>query len=124
MLAYPYPTYIRPHLLAGPNPSHFTPSPPLPSATRALLRRLSVVSGMASSGSESFNSRSVDPELIPRGPEEEMAVRLALHRSRDEARARQRVDSFRWESIASAQMAHGSGARGVVAASPEAVRSA
>jgi hypothetical protein len=43
---------------------------------------------MAGSGSESFTSRPVDHELIPRGPEEEMAVRLALHRSRDEARAR------------------------------------
>ena len=52
-----------------------------------------------------------------------MAVRLVLRRAREEARARQRSDSFRRESIASAQMAHGSGARPAVAASPEAVRS-
>ncbi|EMS55467.1 hypothetical protein TRIUR3_16148 [Triticum urartu] len=49
---------------------------------------------MAGRGSESFTSRSIDSELIPRGPKEEMAVRLALRRSREEARARQRLDSF------------------------------
>uniref|UniRef100_M8CGH2 Omega-6 fatty acid desaturase, endoplasmic reticulum isozyme 2 n=1 Tax=Aegilops tauschii TaxID=37682 RepID=M8CGH2_AEGTA len=77
---------------------------------------------MAGSGSESFNSRSVDPELITCGPEKEMAVRLALHRAQEEARARMHSDSIRRESIASAQMAHGSGARSAIAASPEAVR--
>jgi hypothetical protein len=43
---------------------------------------------MAGSGSESFTSRSVDPELIPRGPEEDMDVRLALRRALVEARGR------------------------------------
>ena len=52
-----------------------------------------------------------------------MVVRLALRRSREEARARQRSDSFRRESIASAQMAHGSNTRCVVAALPETVMS-
>ena len=61
---------------------------------------------MAGSGSESFAFRSVDPELILRGPEEEMAVRLALRRTREEARARLRSNSILQESIASAQMAH------------------
>ncbi|XP_037427210.1 uncharacterized protein LOC119292487 [Triticum dicoccoides] len=40
---------------------------------------------MAGSESESFTSRSVDSELISRGPEEEMAVRLALRRAWEEA---------------------------------------
>ncbi|XP_044405602.1 uncharacterized protein [Triticum aestivum] len=65
---------------------------------------------MAGSGFESFNSRSVDPKLIPRGPEKKMVVRLALRRSREDARARQRLDFFRRVSIASAQMTHRSGA--------------
>ncbi|XBI70774.1 hypothetical protein VPH35_065177 [Triticum aestivum] len=78
---------------------------------------------MASSVSESFTSRSNDPELIPRGHEEEMAVRLALRRFLEEAHAWQRSDFFRQEFIASAQMTHGSGTRAAVAASPEAMRS-
>ncbi|EMS47701.1 hypothetical protein TRIUR3_25757 [Triticum urartu] len=40
---------------------------------------------MAGNGSESFTSRFVDPELIPRGPEEEMVVQLALRRTWEEA---------------------------------------
>ena len=50
---------------------------------------------MAGSGSESFTSTSANPELIPHGPEEEMAVQLAFHRSREEAHATQRSHSFR-----------------------------
>ena len=78
---------------------------------------------MAGSGSESFTSRSADPELIPRGPEEEMVVRLALRRIQEEACARLRSDSIHRKSIASAQMAHGSSARPALAASQEAVQS-
>ena len=52
-----------------------------------------------------------------------MAARLAIHRYREEARARQRSDSFRRKPIASIQMAHGSSARCAIAASPEAVQS-
>jgi hypothetical protein len=78
---------------------------------------------MAGNGSESYTFRSVDSEHIPRGPEEEMAVRLALRRSREEARVMQRSNSFRQKSITPAQMVHGSGARCAIAASPEAVRS-
>ena len=63
---------------------------------------------MADNGSESYNSKSVDPELTSRGPEEKMVVRHALRRSREEAHARQHSDSFHWKYIASAQMAHGS----------------
>ncbi|EMS53029.1 DNA polymerase epsilon catalytic subunit A [Triticum urartu] len=66
---------------------------------------------MAGSGFESFTFKSVDLELIPRDPEEEMAVRLALRRALEEARARLRSDCIRRESIVSTQMAHGSGAR-------------
>ncbi|EMS65933.1 hypothetical protein TRIUR3_04713 [Triticum urartu] len=62
---------------------------------------------MEGSGSESFTSRSVNPKLIPYAPEEEMTVRLALHRYREEARARQWSDSFHRESIAFDQMALG-----------------
>ncbi|VAH38186.1 unnamed protein product [Triticum turgidum subsp. durum] len=62
---------------------------------------------MEGSGSESFTSRSVNPKLIPYAPEEEMTVRLALRRYREEARARQWSDSFRRESIAFDQMALG-----------------
>lgn len=51
------PTYIRPHSLAGPNPSHLTP---LPSATPTHLRRSQAFSGMASSGSDFAQSRSVE----------------------------------------------------------------
>ena len=40
---------------------------------------------MAGSGSESYTSKSVDPELISRDPEEEMAVQLTLRLSREEA---------------------------------------
>ncbi|KAE8791397.1 Omega-6 fatty acid desaturase, endoplasmic reticulum isozyme 2 [Hordeum vulgare] len=72
---------------------------------------------MADSGSGSFTSRSLDHELIPHGPEEEIVVRLALHRSREAAVGRQHSDSQCLESIASTQPVHGSG----VAASPEAV---
>ncbi|KAE8806568.1 ATP-dependent DNA helicase Q4 [Hordeum vulgare] len=74
---------------------------------------------MGSSGSESFTSGYVDHELISRSPEEDMVVRLALHRSREAASLRQRGDSQRRESIASAKPVPGSG----IAASPEAVRS-
>jgi hypothetical protein len=109
------PRRTRP-MLAHPTPRIFVPirSPdqtlatslsfPLPSATPAHLRRIPAFSGMAGSVSESFTSRSVDPELIPRGPEE-MAVRLALRRTQEEARGRLRSNSIRRESIASAQMA-------------------
>ncbi|KAE8812773.1 ATP-dependent DNA helicase Q4 [Hordeum vulgare] len=74
---------------------------------------------MASSGSESFTSISVDHELVPGGPEEEMATRLVLRRSREVAARRQRSDSQRRKSIAFVQPVVGSG----VAASQEAVRS-
>ena len=78
---------------------------------------------MAGSGSESFTSRSVDPELIQRGFEEEMAVPFALRHTREEARGRLCSDYIRRESIVIAQMGHVSGARPAIAASPEAVRS-
>ncbi|KAE8808864.1 ATP-dependent DNA helicase Q4 [Hordeum vulgare] len=74
---------------------------------------------MAGSGSESFTSRPVDHELIPRGPEEEMTIRLALRRSREAGARRQCSDSQHRESIVSAQPMVGSG----VAASSETVRS-
>ena len=48
-----------------------------------------------------------------------MVVRLVLRRAREEARGRLRSDSIRRESIASAQMGHGSGARPAIAASPD-----
>lgn len=51
-----------------------------------------------------------------------MVFRIALRRVREQ-NARQRSDSIRRESIASAQMVRGSGGRQIVAASPEAVRS-
>ena len=99
------------------------PSPSIPSVIQAHLRLLSAVTGMAGSGSESFSSRSVNPKLISHVPEEEMDIRLALRRAWEEARTRLRSDYIRRESIASAQMMHGSGARPTVAASLEAVRS-
>ncbi|KAE8813912.1 Omega-6 fatty acid desaturase, endoplasmic reticulum isozyme 2 [Hordeum vulgare] len=58
---------------------------------------------MAGIGFESFTSRSIDHELIPNGPEEEMDVRLALRRSREAAVLRQHSDSQRRESILSVQ---------------------
>ncbi|KAE8774247.1 hypothetical protein D1007_53414 [Hordeum vulgare] len=58
---------------------------------------------MAGSRSESFTSKLVDHKLIPRGPEEELSIQLALSRSREEAVRRQRSDSQRRESIESAQ---------------------
>ncbi|KAE8794328.1 Omega-6 fatty acid desaturase, endoplasmic reticulum isozyme 2 [Hordeum vulgare] len=70
---------------------------------------------MADSGSESFTSRSVEHELVPRGPEEKVVIQLALCRSGEAAARRQRLDSQRRESIASAQPVLGSG----VAASPK-----
>ncbi|KAE8792519.1 ATP-dependent DNA helicase Q4 [Hordeum vulgare] len=74
---------------------------------------------MTGSGFESFTSRSVDHELVPRDPKEEMAVRLALRCFREATARRHRSDLQRRESIAFAQPVLGSG----VAASPEAVRS-
>ncbi|KAE8783027.1 atp-dependent dna helicase q4 [Hordeum vulgare] len=74
---------------------------------------------MAGSGSESFTSRSVNYELVPRGLKEEMFVRLALRRSPKANARRQRSNSQPRESIASAQPVLGSG----VAASSEAVQS-
>ena len=59
---------------------------------------------MVGNGSKSFTSRSLDSDLIPRGPEQEMDVRLALRHAREEARGRLCSDSIRRESIASAQM--------------------
>src|SRR6187401_2421880 len=59
---------------------HFTP---LSIAIQAPVRRSAVVSGVAGIGSESFTSRSIDTELIPRGPEEEMSIRLVHRRSRE-----------------------------------------
>ena len=52
-----------------------------------------------------------------------MTIRLAPRHAREDARARHCSDSIHRESIASAQMVHGSSARPAVAASPEAVRS-
>ncbi|XP_044361670.1 uncharacterized protein [Triticum aestivum] len=63
---------------------------------------------MVISGFEFYTSRSIDPEFIPRSPDEEKTIRLALRHSQEEATRQQRSDSFHWESIASAQMAHGS----------------
>ena len=102
MLAHPTPHKSLP--IRSPEQTLATslPSPSLPSATQTRLRLLPVVPGMAGSGSEFFTSRSADPELIPRGPEEEMVVRLALRRSREKAHARQRSDSFYRGSIMSA----------------------
>ena len=40
---------------------------------------------MAGCRSESYTSRSVDPELISRDPKEKMTVYLALRRSWEEA---------------------------------------
>ncbi|KAE8812280.1 Omega-6 fatty acid desaturase, endoplasmic reticulum isozyme 2 [Hordeum vulgare] len=74
---------------------------------------------MAGNGSESFTSRSIDHEVIPQGPEEEMDVGLALRRSREAAALRKHSDSQRQKSIASAQLMPGSG----IAVSQEAARS-
>ena len=104
----PDPTYIRPHPLAGPNPSHFTP---LPSATRAHLRRFPAFSAMAGSGSDSDQSGSVDWGVIPCGLEEAMAVRIALRRSREDS-ARPTDGSVRRDAIASAHRALGSSGAG------------
>ena len=41
--------------------------------------------GMTGSISESYTFKSVDPELIPRNPEEDIAVQLTLLLSREEA---------------------------------------
>ena len=49
-------------------------------------------SGMAGSRSKSCTSRSVDRELIPRGPEEEMTVR----RSREEGRPMAALGLLSW----------------------------
>ena len=78
---------------------------------------------MAGSGSESFTGTSIDPEVIPHSPEEDMAVRLELCHAREEARVQLRSDSIRRESIMSTKMAHGPSSRPAVAASPEAVHS-
>ena len=72
---------------------------------------------MTGSGFDSELSRSIDWDLVTCRAEEEMVIRMTLRRFREEARARQRSDSFRRESIASTQM------RCVVATLPEAVRS-
>ncbi|KAE8794112.1 putative methyltransferase PMT17 [Hordeum vulgare] len=61
------------------------------------------------SGCKSFISRFVDHELIPRVPEEEMIVQLALRRSREEDALRQHSDLQHRRSIASAQTVPGSG---------------
>ncbi|KAE8785760.1 ATP-dependent DNA helicase Q4 [Hordeum vulgare] len=74
---------------------------------------------MASNGFDSFISRSVDHELIPCDPDEEMAIQVALRRPREEVVRRQHSDSQRRESIASAQPVLGSD----VAASSEVMRS-
>ncbi|XP_048575114.1 uncharacterized protein LOC125556419 [Triticum urartu] len=76
---------------------------------------------MAGNGSESYTSPVDCRELVPRDTEE-MAVRVGLRRSREEY-AGQRADSIQLESIAFAEVAHGSGARRVAVASPEAVQS-
>ena len=77
---------------------------------------------MMGNGFESSVGRSANWDLIPIGPEEEMGVRIALRRASEE-NVRQRSDSICQEFIASAQMACGSGAWRVIAASPEAMRS-
>ncbi|XP_040244408.1 uncharacterized protein [Aegilops tauschii subsp. strangulata] len=77
---------------------------------------------MAGNGSESYTSLVDCRELVPRETNEEMVVRVALRRSREEY-DRQRADSIQPESIASAEVAHGSGASRVTIASPEAVQS-
>ena len=89
---YPKVNNIRASTVSAPNPHH-TPGRPtqlvtgLEISTQAGIlngphvRRYLVVSRMEGSGSESFTSRSADPELIPCGHEEEMAIQLALRRS-------------------------------------------
>ncbi|KAE8768003.1 Omega-6 fatty acid desaturase, endoplasmic reticulum isozyme 2 [Hordeum vulgare] len=67
------------------------------------------ISGMAGIGSESFTSRPVNHELIPRGLEEDMAAPLALQRSREAAALREHSNLQRRESIAFAQPVLGSG---------------
>ncbi|KAE8810888.1 Omega-6 fatty acid desaturase, endoplasmic reticulum isozyme 2 [Hordeum vulgare] len=74
---------------------------------------------MTGSGSKSFTSRSVDHELIPSGPNEEMVVRLALCRFQETAALRQHFDSQRQESTTSTQPVPRSG----VAASTETMQS-
>ena len=87
------------------------PSPPLPSATRALLRRIPATSAMSDSVSESDLSGSVDWGVIPCGLEEAMAVRIALRRSREES-SRPRDGSVHREALALAHPALGSGTAG------------
>ena len=111
----PDPMYIRPHPLAGANPSHFTP---LPSATRAHLQRFAAFSAMAGSGSDSDQSGSVDWGVIPCGLEEAMAVRIALRRSREDS-ARPTDGSVRRDAIASAHRALGSSGAGSSRSRPE-----
>ena len=49
------------------------------------VRRSPTISGMAGNIPESYTFRSVDPELVLRGLDEEMVVCLVLHRSREES---------------------------------------
>ncbi|KAF7066589.1 hypothetical protein CFC21_072543 [Triticum aestivum] len=76
---------------------------------------------MAGSRSESYTSPVDCREIVAGDPKEEMTVHVALRRAREEY-AGQRSDFIHPKSIASAEVAHGSGGRRVAVALPEAVQ--